>query len=57
MAMLRLASAAGRSDLLRLVVSVRSPADLYYADELPGPETTIVYDATRAPGTRCYPAA
>jgi ferredoxin-NADP reductase len=28
---------------VRLVVSVRSPADLYYAGELPGPETTIVY--------------
>ena len=26
----------GRADLVRLVVSVRSPADLYYADELPG---------------------
>ncbi len=46
MAMLRLSRRLGVSDLLRLVVSVRTPADLYYADELPGPETLIVY--TRA---------
>jgi ferredoxin-NADP reductase len=46
MAMLRLARARGRSDLLHLVVSVRSPDDLAFATELPGPETTIVY--TRA---------
>jgi ferredoxin-NADP reductase len=43
MAMLRLARRTGRSDLVRLIVSVRAPGDLYYADELPGPETTIVY--------------
>ena len=43
MAMLRLARRTGRSGLLRLVVSARSPADLYYAEELPGPETTIIY--------------
>ena len=36
--------------------SVRAPADLYYATELPGPETTVLYtretppDATRPPG-------
>jgi ferredoxin-NADP reductase len=47
MAMLRLARRTGRADRIRLVVSVRSPADLLYADELPGPETTIVY--TREP--------
>ena len=51
MAMLRQARRAGTGDLLRVVVSARSPADLYYADELPGPETTVVY--TRAsPGSR-----
>jgi ferredoxin-NADP reductase len=50
MAMLRLARRQGTSDLLRLVVSVRTPETLYYADELPGPETTIVY-------TRQAPAA
>jgi ferredoxin-NADP reductase len=43
MAMLRLARATGRADLVRLVVSARSPRDLYYADELPGSETTVVY--------------
>jgi ferredoxin-NADP reductase len=43
MAMLRAARLAGRPDLVRLVVSVRTPDDLYYADELPGPETTVVY--------------
>ena len=56
MAMMRLARATGRSDLVRLVVSVRSPADLCYSTEIAGPETTIVYtrDApasmTRPPG-------
>jgi ferredoxin-NADP reductase len=49
MAMLRLARRTGRSDLLRLVVSARSPADLYYADELPGPETTVVYTRAAPP--------
>jgi ferredoxin-NADP reductase len=43
MAMLRHARRTGRADLVRLVVSVRSPQDLYYADELPGPETLVVY--------------
>ena len=37
MAMLRLARREGRSDLVRLVVSVRRPADLYYATEIAGP--------------------
>jgi ferredoxin-NADP reductase len=56
MSMLRLARRTGRTDLVRLVVSVRSPADLYYARELPGPEATVVYtrrappDAPRAAG-------
>jgi ferredoxin-NADP reductase len=43
MSMLRFARQRGRSDLLHLVTSVRTPADLYYASELPGPETTILY--------------
>ncbi len=51
MAMLRLARRDGRSDLLRVVVSVRTPADLYYADELPGPETTVVYSRAAPPGS------
>jgi ferredoxin-NADP reductase len=42
MSMLRLARIRG-GDLVRLVVSVRSPDDLYYSAELPGPETTVVY--------------
>jgi ferredoxin-NADP reductase len=43
MAMLRLARATGREGLVRLVVSVRRPGDLYYADELPGPEVTVLH--------------
>ena len=54
MAMLRLAARTGRADLVRLVVSVRTPDDLYYADELPGPETTIVY-TREAPGPSARP--
>jgi ferredoxin-NADP reductase len=56
MAMLRLARRTGRSDLVRLLVSVRNTSDLYYADELPGPEVTIVYTrnaplpSARSPG-------
>jgi ferredoxin-NADP reductase len=49
MAMLRLARRTGRSDLVRLVVSARRPVDLYYAAELPGPETTIVYTRSAPP--------
>ena len=47
MAMLRLARAAGTTDLVHLVVSVRSWTDLYYADELRGPDATVV--TTREP--------
>jgi ferredoxin-NADP reductase len=54
MAMLRLARRTSREDLVRLVVSVRTPADLYFADELPGPETTIAYTRAAPPG---YPRA
>jgi ferredoxin-NADP reductase len=43
MAMLRLARRTGRSDLVRLVVSVRRPDELYYADELAGPEASVIY--------------
>ena len=50
MAMLRLARRPARSDLVRLVVSVRTPDDLYYADELAGPETTVVYTRAAPPG-------
>ena len=55
MAMLRLARRTGRSDLVRLVVSARTAEDLYYRDELPGPETTIVYSRV-APATSKRPA-
>ena len=54
MSMLRFARATGRSGLVRLIVSARSPADLYYAEELPGPETTIVY-TRRVPPTWARP--
>jgi ferredoxin-NADP reductase len=50
MSMLRHSRAQGRPDLVRLVVSVRTPADLYYADEITGPRTTIVH--TRQTPTR-----
>ena len=41
MAMLRLARHTDRAELVRLVVSVRAPRNLYYAEELPGPEVTV----------------
>jgi ferredoxin-NADP reductase len=50
MAMLRLARRDGHADLVRLVVSVRTADDLYYRDELPGPETTVVYTRGAPPG-------
>jgi len=52
MSMLRLARATPRSPLVRMVASVRRPGDLYYADELLGPETTVVYtrEAPNGPG-------
>lgn len=50
MAMLRLARHEQRSDLVRLVVSVRSPHDLYYAAEVPGPETAVLYTREIPPG-------
>jgi ferredoxin-NADP reductase len=42
MAMLRLARATGTADLVHLVVSARSRHELYYADELSGPDTTVL---------------
>ena len=56
MAMLRLARNTDRADLARLVVSVRRPADLYYASELPGPETTVIYTREAPPGASRAPA-
>lgn len=52
MAMLRHARRAGRSDLVRMVVSARTPTDLYYSDELPGAETSLVYTREAPPGGR-----
>jgi ferredoxin-NADP reductase len=49
MAMLRLARRAGQTHLVRLVVSARTPGDIYYAAELPGPEATIVYTRAAPP--------
>ena len=51
MAMLRLARATGRTDLVDVIVSVRSPHDLYYADELGSPETTVLYTREAPPGS------
>jgi ferredoxin-NADP reductase len=47
MAMLRQARRGGAGHGLRLVVSVRSPEELLYAGELPGPDAAVVY--TRRP--------
>ena len=49
MAMLRLGRLHGRSDLVRLVVSVRAPEDLFYAQEVEGPETTVLYSRSAPP--------
>lgn len=49
MAMLRLARRQGAAELVRMLVSVRRPDDLYYRNELPGPESTVIY--TRQPPT------
>ena len=49
MAMLRHARRIGRAELVHLVVSVRTPDDLYYADEIMGPQTTLVFTRDGAP--------
>jgi ferredoxin-NADP reductase len=43
MAMLRYARRHDVPDLVRLTVSVRASDQLYYADELTGPETDVIY--------------
>ena len=50
MSMLRLARREGRTQLVHLVVSARTPGDLYYRDELTGPEVTIVHSRAAPPG-------
>lgn len=53
MSMLRTWRGGARRPRLRLVVSVRSPADLYYRDELLGaPEVTVVHTRQAPPGDR-----
>jgi ferredoxin-NADP reductase len=46
MAMLRLARRVEKQSLVHLIVSARAPSDLIFADELVGPDATVVY--TRA---------
>jgi ferredoxin-NADP reductase len=55
MAMLRLARRMGRLDLVSLIVSTRTPEDLYYADELRDLPATVLY-TRRAPGAWPRPA-
>lgn len=55
MAMLRLARGMHRPDLVRLLVSARTPADLYFAGELPGPEVTVGYTREAPPGSSRRP--
>jgi ferredoxin-NADP reductase len=43
MSMVRLAHRIGRSDLVHLVVSARTPDDLYYAAELAQLQETVIY--------------
>lgn len=50
MSMVRQARAAGRPELVRLIVSVRSPEQLYYAGELRGPGITVAYTRTAPAG-------
>lgn len=46
MSMVRHARAIGHGELVRLIVSVRSPEQLYYAEELRGPGITVAYTRT-----------
>ena len=52
MSMLRLARRAGASDLVHLVVATRTPDELLYATELPGPGVTIAHSRAPGPGGR-----
>jgi ferredoxin-NADP reductase len=56
MSMLRHARAQGTPDLVRLVVSTRRSAELYYPGELAGAQTTVVY-TREAPGSSKRPAS
>jgi ferredoxin-NADP reductase len=50
MAMLRLARQRHLQASVQLVVSVRTPGDLYYSAEMVGPETTVVFTRATPPG-------
>lgn len=50
-AMLRHARALGRPDLVRMLVSVRTPRGLYYADELSGPQVSVVHTRVAPAGS------
>jgi ferredoxin-NADP reductase len=52
MAILRLARSLGRGDDVQMIVSVRSPTDLYYAGELSGAGVRIAYTRVSPPATR-----
>jgi ferredoxin-NADP reductase len=54
MCMLRLAR-RGTAAPARLVASVRTPADLYYAAELPGPDVRVVHTRIAPPGASRRP--
>lgn len=51
MSMLRMARQRAMAGSVTLVVSVREPAELYYRDELAGPEVQIAYTRAAPPGT------
>jgi ferredoxin-NADP reductase len=50
--MLRHARTVGRTDLLRLAVSARTPHDLPYADELIAAGATVAFSRFAPPGGR-----
>ncbi len=52
MAMLRLARRLEHSPAVHLLVSVRSPDDLYYKNELRGPDATLIYTRKSPPDSR-----
>jgi ferredoxin-NADP reductase len=56
MAMLRYARQQNVADIVRLIVSVRAPERLYYAHELPGPQTTVIYTRATPVGQRRPPS-
>lgn len=51
-AMLRHARALGRPDLVRMLVSVRTPDDLFFGDELRGPEIRPAFTRRAPDGAR-----